>query len=159
MAGAASALVRTEARAAALTLSATSASASAVPVALVGLPTQSTAPSSRARRVISAPAWVRLETMTTGIGRRRMIFSRNSMPFMFGISMSRVTTSGFRALIMPRASNGSPAAPTTSISGSRVRAAVIRLRMVAESSTTRTQILAISDPPCGRRSGRRFRRR
>ena len=36
--------------------------------------------------------------MTTGIGRRRMIFSRNSRPFMFGISTSSVMTSGLRSL-------------------------------------------------------------
>jgi hypothetical protein len=49
--------------------------------------------------VASPPLVVRLETMITGIGRRRMIFSRNSMPFMFGISTSSVITSGFKALI------------------------------------------------------------
>ena len=43
--------------------------------------------------------WVRVETMITGIGRSRMIFSRNSRPFMFGISMSSVMTSGLSALI------------------------------------------------------------
>ena len=42
---------------------------------------------------------VRLETMITGVGRSRMILSRKSSPFIFGISMSSVTTSGLSALI------------------------------------------------------------
>ncbi len=40
-----------------------------------------------------APRLVSVDTMITGVGRRRMIFSRKSSPFMLGISMSRVTTS------------------------------------------------------------------
>ena len=56
--------------------------------------TQSNAPISSARRLTSAPACVSVETMMTGVGRSRMIFSRNSSPSMFGISMSSVTTSG-----------------------------------------------------------------
>ena len=67
------------------------------------LATASTAPISSAARVTSVPAAVRVETMTTGMGRSRMIFSRNSSPFMLGISTSRVMTSGFRALIAARA--------------------------------------------------------
>ncbi len=77
--------------------------------------------------------------MTTGMGRSRMIFSRNSSPFILGISTSRVMTSGFSSLILARASSGSAAVPTTLISGSRRRTALIRLRMVALSSTTRTE--------------------
>ncbi len=59
-----------------------------------GLATQSKAPSSSARRLASAPRLVRVETITTGIGRSRMILSRNSMPFICGISTSSVSTSG-----------------------------------------------------------------
>ena len=65
---------------------------------------------NRRRRAPAPPAsprrrlWVRVDTMITGIGRSRMIFSRNSMPFMFGISTSSVITSGLSALIVSRAS-------------------------------------------------------
>jgi len=44
--------------------------------------------------VASAPACVSDEIISTGIGRNFMIFSRNEMPSMFGISTSSVTTSG-----------------------------------------------------------------
>ncbi len=69
-----------------------------------GLPMQSMAPSSRASKVVSAPSWVRVETMTTGMGRSRMSFSRNSSPLIRGISTSRVRTSGLSSLIAVRAS-------------------------------------------------------
>ena len=76
----------------------------------------------RARAIVAvAPRAVRLETMTTGIGRSRIIFSRNSRPFIFGISTSSVITSGLSALIASRASSGSAASPTTSMSGSRAQ--------------------------------------
>ena len=80
--------------------------------------------------------------MTTGMGRRRMIFSRNSRPFMAGISMSSVTTSGLSVLIACRASAAQVAWPTTSMPGSRRSAAVMRPRMVALSSTMRARITA-----------------
>ena len=83
--------------------------------------------------------WVSVETMTTGIGRSRMIFSRNSRPFMFGISMSSVMTSGLSSLIACARLQRIAAWPTTSMSGSAFRTAVIMPRMVAESSTTRTR--------------------
>ncbi len=47
-----------------------------------------------------------------------MILRRKVMPSMFGISTSSVTTSGFSVLMRSRAIYGSPAVPTTSISGS-----------------------------------------
>ena len=100
---------------------------------------------SRLRRVRCAdrraarPRAVWLEIMTTGNGRRRMTFSRNASPSIFGISTSRVITSGLSALIASRASSGSDASPTTSITGSWDRAAAIRPRIVAESSTTSTR--------------------
>ena len=40
------------------------------------------------------PAWVEPETMITGVGRSSMILARKSRPFIPGISMSSVTTSG-----------------------------------------------------------------
>jgi len=61
---------------------------------------------------------VSVETMITGIGRRVMIYAGKSRHPWFGISTSSVTTSGLSALICSRASYGSPAVPTTSISGS-----------------------------------------
>ena len=71
----------------------------------------------------SRPRAVRLDTITTGNGRSRMTFSRNSSPSIFGISTSRVMTSGLSALIASRASSGSAAWPTTSMPGSRDSAA------------------------------------
>ncbi len=101
-------------------------------------------------RVASAPRAVRVETMTTGMGRRRISFSRNSRPFMLGISTSRVMTSGLSALMRSRACRGSAAWPTTSISGSALRTAAIRPRMVAESSTMRARIISGAPRPGGR---------
>ena len=65
---------------------------------------QSNAPISSALIVASVPRAVRFEIMITGVGRSRMIFERKSMPFMFGISTSSVTTSGSSALMASRAS-------------------------------------------------------
>ena len=70
---------------------------------IFGLATKSTAPSSRARIVTSAPRSVSVETITTGIGRRRISLPRKSMPSMRGISMSSVITSGSRLRIISRA--------------------------------------------------------
>ena len=83
--------------AAAITLAASSENAAGSP--LDGLATQSTgADLQGAARVASAPARVRLETMITGIGRSRMTLSRKSSPFMLGISISSVITSGIERL-------------------------------------------------------------
>ena len=54
----------------------------------------STAPYSRALKVLSAPSSARLEQITTGIGCWLMIFLRKVSPSMRGISMSSVITSG-----------------------------------------------------------------
>ena len=70
---------------------------------VVGLPTQLTAPSSSADIAAAAPRPVCPEIMTTGNGRRRMTFSRNAKPSIFGISTSRVITSGLSALTASRA--------------------------------------------------------
>ena len=108
-----------------------------------GLATKSTAPSSSARSVVSAPRWVSVETMTTGIGRRRMSRSRKSSPSMRGISTSRVITSGSRDRIISRAARGSGAAPTVVRSGVESMILVRRLRTSAESSTTTTRVFAM----------------
>ena len=123
----------------------------------VGLPTQLTAPSSSADIAAAAPRPVCPEIMTTGNGRRRMTFSRNAKPSIFGISTSRVITSGLSALIASRACSGSAASPTTSIIGSWDRTAAIRKRIVAESSTTstRTGLMPASRRPIDRSSSRR----
>ena len=52
---------------------------------------------------------------------------RKLMPSMRGISMSSVSTSGSRRRIMSRATNGSPAPPTTSMSGSPFSASLKQL--------------------------------
>jgi hypothetical protein len=112
-------------------------------VALVGLGKQSTAPSSSAFSVTSAPFCVRVDSMTIGIGFVVMISSRKSMPFMPGISMSSVTTSGFMSSIISRASSAFAAAPMTTRSLDRSNALENSARIVIESSTTRTLIAGI----------------
>ncbi len=109
-----------------------------------GLAKKSTAPISSARRVTSAPSTVSDDTITTGIGRSRIRFSRKVMPSMRGISTSRVSTSGLSCLIFSRAISGSAAVPTTSISGSQASIVDISLRTNAESSITRTRTLVIA---------------
>ena len=110
-----------------------------------GLATQSKAPISSARIVSCAPRCVRVETMITGIGRSRMIFSRNSRPFIFGISTSSVTHVGLQVLDRLRAPPADrrprrrPRSP-----GRGCSSAPISPRMVAESSTTRTRTRASS---------------
>ncbi len=113
----------------------------------LGLATKSTAPSSIASSVSLAPLVVRVETITTGSGWSRISLSRNCSPFMFGISMSSVTTSGESSLILARASIGSSAVPTTVMSPSRPRVRVSTSRMSAESSTTSTLIM-LRPSPC-----------
>ncbi len=88
----------------------------------LGLETKSTAPSSSALSVVSAPRCVSDETMTTGMGRSRMRLARKVKPSMRGISTSSVSTSGFVSLIFSRATKGSEAVPTTSMSSTDSRA-------------------------------------
>ena len=76
--------------------------------------------------------------MTTGMGWPRISFSRNVRPSIRGISISRVSTSGWRALIFSRATKGSAAVPITSSSGSELRICVSNWRMSDESSTIST---------------------
>ena len=112
---------------------------SATPI--FGLATKSTAPSSSALSVTSAPRSVSVDTITTGIGRRRISLDRKSMPSILGISTSSVITSGSRLRIISRAANGSAAAPMQVMSGWRLMISVSRLRTSAESSTTTTRVL------------------
>ena len=109
-------------------------------IEIFGLVTKSTAPSSSARMVISEPRSVSDDTINTGIGRRRISFSRKSRPSIFGISTSSVSTSGLVCLISSRATSGSGAVPTTSISGWLLTISAITLRISAESSTISTLI-------------------
>ena len=107
---------------------------------ILGLVTKSVAPNSSARMVISEPRSVSVETITTGIGRKRIKRSRKSKPSILGISTSSVSTSGLSCLIISRAMSGSGAAPTTSMSFWLLMISVSKLRMSAESSITRTFI-------------------
>ena len=109
-------------------------------MSILGLVTKSKAPSSRALRVTAELFSVREETMTTGIGRSRMSFSRKASPSILGISTSRVRTSGLSALIFSLATRGSGAVPTTSRSGSRLMISERSDRTRAESSMIRTLI-------------------
>src|SRR5262245_32636736 len=63
---------------------------------------------------------------------------------MRGISMSSVRTSGSSRRIMSRATNGSPAPPTTSMSGSPFSESASSFRTIAESSTMRTLIALVA---------------
>src|SRR3990172_592904 len=74
-----------------------------------------------------------------------MSLRRKVMPSMRGISRSSVRTSGLRWTMRSRATKGSGAAPTTSISGSFASSREKIWRTTAESSTTRTRVTA---PPC-----------
>jgi len=113
---------------------------------IFGLDTKSMAPSSRARRVVSAPRWVSVETITTGVGRRRISRSRKSSPSILGISTSSVSTSGFMARIISRATIGSGAAPMASMSGCLLMISDSRLRTSALSSMMRTRVLLMNSP-------------
>ena len=118
---------------------------SATPI--LGLATKSTAPSSSALSVTSAPRSVSVETITTGIGRRRIRRDRKSSPSMRGISTSSVMTSGLRLRIISRATSGSEAAPMHSMSIWRLMISVRMERTSAESSTTTTLVLAMDMSP------------
>src|SRR3972149_10419418 len=113
-----------------------------MPVAMssLGLAIKPTAPSSSARNVTSDPLSVSVETITTGIGRSRISFSRKSSPSILGISTSRVSTSGFNSRIIARAPSGSGAAPMASMSCWALMISVRTFRISAESSTIRTLI-------------------
>ncbi len=107
-----------------------------------GLGRKSTAPSSRAWRVTSAPSCVRALTITTGTSCTARSVGSASRPETSGISTSIVTTSGRSRATWTIASRPSCATPMTSISGDAVRRSVSRRRIRAESSTTRTRTRA-----------------
>ncbi|CNU76634.1 Uncharacterised protein [Salmonella enterica subsp. enterica serovar Bovismorbificans] len=111
-----------------------------------GLVTKSMAPNSSARSVTSEPFPVSEETITTGIGRRRISFSRKSRPSIRGISTSRVNTSGLNFLMRSLATNGSGAVATISISLWLLIISVMIWRISAESSTDNTLILLMLYP-------------
>ena len=69
-------------------------SISACLVSTRGFGTMSTAPASNAWNIWSEPSSVSVEQMITGIGRCAMILRRKVIPSIFGISMSRMMTSG-----------------------------------------------------------------
>ena len=93
--------------------------------------------------VTSAPRSVRVEIITTGMGRNRIKRPRKSIPSMRGISTSRVMTSGLSSRIISRATSGSLAVPMHSISRCRLMISDSRLRTSAESSTTITRIFLL----------------
>src|SRR5258706_7001319 len=104
----------------------------------LGLVTMAKAPADRACMVVSAPAVVSVEQITTGVGRSLMIFARNVRPSMRGISTSSTTTSGHCICMRCMAKMGSATAAMTLIERSRDSVAVIAWRTTAESSTTIT---------------------
>ena len=81
------------------------------------LATKSTAPRLNALIVASAPALVRLLTITTGVGFTAMICSSAVKPSITGISTSSVTTSGECCLTFSTASAPFLPMSTTSKSG------------------------------------------
>ncbi|MCY1353576.1 hypothetical protein D9M69_399210 [compost metagenome] len=113
----------------------------------VGLQITSTAPAARAWSVISAPFSVSVEQITTGVGRVAMIRRRKVMPSMRGISTSSRITSGHIRSIFCRASSGSMAIPTTSISRCAASICCITSRITAESSTIITLMPMIAPQP------------
>jgi hypothetical protein len=87
-------------------------------VVSLGLATKSKAPRPNAFSVTDAPSTLcELKTMT-GTGRERMISFSVSIPFIPGISKSRVTTLGRNSSIFFRQKVPSMAVPTTSIESS-----------------------------------------
>ena len=80
-----------------------------------GLARKSTAPMLMAFTVSSAPSFVVEESITTGTGCSSMMTLSASSPFMTGISISNVTTSGRSLLIFLMASSPLRAVPMTSI--------------------------------------------
>src|SRR5437868_2156747 len=106
-----------------------------------GFRTNSSAPRSSARRVISFPSSEPAAlSITTGRGISAMICSSACKPFSRGISMSRVTMSGLRTRIRCRASTPSPAVPTTWNIPLDSTSSAMSFRMKALSSTTSTVV-------------------
>src|SRR5690554_5649498 len=109
-----------------------------------GLHNTSTAPSSSARSAFSLP-WGVSELITiTGRGMYFINFPRNVRPSILGISRSRVMTSGRSCTILSRATYGSQAVATTSMSYIFDSSFERICRTTAESSTIRTLITGFS---------------
>ncbi len=104
---------------------------------------KSAAPARIASIVTSAPFSVRELSMRMGRGDASMMWRTASMPFIFGISTSIVTTSG-----SSRRAFSTPASPFVAVSTTVVSSACSKIREMAfritnESSTTSTRIIAI----------------
>ncbi len=100
-----------------------------------GLVTNPTAPAAIACIVVSQPRSVKVEHITTGVGRSAMTLRRKLMPSMRGISTSSTITSGHRAAMRVQANSGSAALPITSMPEA-ASISVRCLRTTAESSIT-----------------------
>src|SRR6185503_14038123 len=105
-----------------------------------GLAITSIAPAASASIVAADPVCVVELTITTGSGRLRISSRRNVRPSIRGISRSSVMMSGLCAVIRSRATMGSAATPTTSMSGSALIALDNIVRTMAESSTMSTRL-------------------
>ena len=116
---------------------------------------KSRAPKESASRVAWAPSWVRLDTISTGMGCCAMIFFRQVRPSIRGISISRVTRSGLYSSIFSRASMPSRAVATTRRSGASSNIFCRDFRMKGLSSTTSIRIVIVLSPMPGRPSRRR----
>ena len=110
---------------------------------ILGLVIIDTAPAASACIAVSVPLEVSVEQITTGVGRSAMIFFRNVMPSMRGISTSSTITSGHCMRIRCMAKIGSATAAMRLIDRSFVSIAEITWRTTAESSTTSTLIIFI----------------
>lgn len=118
-----------------------------------GLAITATAPAAIAAIVVSAPLSVRVEQITTGVGRSAMIFFRKVMPSMRGISTSSTITSGHCCFMRSMASSGSDTACSRRMPGAFSSIWPTTLRTTAESSTTITPIVFMGmplTPACGR---------
>jgi len=100
-----------------------------------GFLTKSTAPA-----LMASIAFIGRElTTTTATGCCFISVFMNSMPLIFGISTSSVTTSGLSSRIFRSASSASTAVPTILMSGSLLSVSWIFVRNRTESSTARTR--------------------
>ena len=122
-----------------------------------GLRTNSSAPRSRARNVISLPSSEPAAlSITTGRGISAMICSSAWRPLSLGISMSSVTMSGLSARIFSSPSMPSAALPITWKIPLDSTNSAMSLRMKALSSTTSTVVRPsiaadiCTAMPCGR---------
>src|SRR5690606_9638637 len=109
-------------------------------VPALALSTKSTAPSSSARMVTSAPSVVRVLSISTAVGATSMILRNRSRPSPSGRLTSRMITSGRSVRASASPSEALPAAPITSTPSSGVTMRWTACRTKAESSTRTTRI-------------------